>query len=246
MNVTMNGTFRIDNSTGNAPRNILQRHLVEWQIIVLFSIHGVGLILNILNQVVLCKGFSDTIMLRFVRCISTLEATYCTFTILSKTFQWWNYVQQKWIVEIYYYVIVYGKQSLQAILVLMFIPLAIDRIKAANRKPEEFAQKYQPNTRTKTVFIGVISAAVMIGLVCSLPIFYVHKIREAYHEGDSVYTVMYVKPKPKIPCTRCMQIKILIDETNFETLHMFSKNIITQLMLCICLIVFIIQAHENH
>ncbi len=76
----------------------------------------------------------------------------------------------------------------------------------------------------------------IIGLACSIPFFYMYKIRGAYHEGDFVYTVMYVKPKPKIHCTGCEPI-----ESNFENVFMLSKNIILQLILCMCLIVFIIK-----
>ncbi len=240
MNITTDVTNKIMNSAENTLCNmIVRKPSVEWQIIVLFTIHGIGCIANILNHIVLCKGFSDTIMLRLVKCINTVDTTYCVIKIMSTIFMWWNYVPHKWLVEMRYYVVLYGSFSLIAILALMFVLLAIDRINAANRQTEQYAQKYSQNTKTKIVFYMSIGAAVMIGLVCSLPLFYVFKIREVCHNGNFVYTITYVKPEPKPPCTDC--ITYLVDKVNVETFYMITKVVIPRALLCMCLIVFLFK-----
>ena len=231
----------LENPTNNI--HVLSRFLVEWQMIVFISILGVGIIANILNHIVLYKGFSDTVLVRFIKCMSTIDAAFCVFRIIFITFKWWDYAHHRWLIEIYYYVVVYGRFSSEAIVTLMFVPLAIDRIKAPNRRNEKFAQKYQQSTKTKVVFNIVIAITVIIGLACSLPLFHVFKIRDAYYEGDSVYTVRYVKPAPKEPCLRrCMNIQSLImDHINLETFYRVTRIGIPNGVLCMCLMIFIFK-----
>ncbi len=224
-------------------------YLVEWQIIVLFSIHGLGLVANILNHIVLKRGFSDTIMIHYIKCMNAVDATYCAINILGNTFEWWNYTHYKWLAEIYYYVILYGRFSLETLATLIFVPIAIDRIRASNRTKEEFAQKFVQNTtctKKRIIFKVLNAGAIVISFICSLPLFYVFKIRNAYHEGNLVYTVMYVKPEQKQTkvyeyCSKCTrnQAGSLISQIDVEKLYFVTRNILPKAILCLCLIVFI-------
>ena len=112
MKVSDNKTVVTGNSTETAPSNTVSRYLVEWQIIVWISILSIGIIANILNHIVLHKGFSDTVMVRFVKCMSTIDAAYCSLKMLYRIFKWLNFSHHKWLVQIYYHVILYGMFSL--------------------------------------------------------------------------------------------------------------------------------------
>ena len=182
-------------------------------------------------------------MLRFIKCISTIDAACCAFRILDILFKWWNYAQHRWLIEIYYYVIQYGRVSLDAIVPLIFVPLAIDRIRASNRQKEKFAQKYQQITKTnRTIFNIVIAVVVVFGMVCSLPLFYVFKIRQAYYTGESVYTIIYIEPGPRQPCIRpCLRIIQLFSGINLEEFYRVTRFIFPKAVLCMCLITLIFK-----
>ncbi len=232
-------------STDSTKYPSVSSYLVEWQMIVLFSILGIGLVANILNHIVLKRGFSDTIMLHYMKYMNAVDAAYCAFNILGKTFECWNYTHYKWLAEIYYYFILYGRFSLENLAIFMFVLIAIDRIRASNRYRQQFAQKYMENTKRRIVSNLLITAAVIMGFVCSLPLFYVFKIRQAYYEGDYVYTIMYVKPDSKqepfescVTCTR-YRYQILLSQINVERLYFAAQNILPRGILFLCLIVFI-------
>ncbi len=145
MNITTERTaFK---STDRTKYPSVSSYLVEWQIIVLFSILGLGLIANILNHIVLKRGFSDTIMIHYIKYINAVDAAYCAFNILGKTFELWNYTHYKWLAEVYYYFILYGRFSLENIATFLFVLIAIDRMRASNRYRQQFAQKYMENTK---------------------------------------------------------------------------------------------------
>ena len=102
-------------------------------------------------------------------------------------------------------------------------------------------------TKSIVVFHVAIVSTVITGLVCSLPLFYVYKIREAYYEGDSVYTVMYVKPEPQTPCIsgkNCMPIVSLFRKINLERLDMVTRILIPKAVLFLCLILFIFYLYK--
>ncbi len=178
MNSTLGRTIIVRNSTEHPASKLplLRQYLEESRLIIYISLFGVGLLVNIVNQIVLSRGFSDTIMVRYLKCISIVDATFCAVIIAQKTFAWWNYAPHKWISEIYYYVIFNGSISLEAIASLMYLPLMIDRIRSIRRTADAFPQKYQQNTERRTIFKIIIAVTVIIGVICSLPLFYMFKV----------------------------------------------------------------------
>ncbi len=244
----MNSTTVItgNNEANQSDHIMLKRFLQEWQIIVWITLYSLGVILNIFNHIILSKGFSDTIMLRYLKYISHADVMFCVFNLMDVVFKWWNYAPYRWVVQIYYYSIFYGSQALEVVSNFLILLLAVDRIKATKRLPQEFAQIFPQSTCGRVKFRAAVGVATTISFLCTLPLFSVYKVRAVDYKGDSVYTVLYTKPEAGQSCSGCTKIKSMFQEkvqAHMDSVYMILYIAVPKGVLFLCLLMLIVKLY---